>query len=146
VNRVLRPGGRLALAVWQGLDRNPVFRALAEAEAPHLIPLGMTYADLVAPFSLGDADELTALLHDAGFTDLELSEHAIDARFPAHRFIQNMELAYAAVIPAFAEDRRAFDAYLEAIASETDDIVRRHTHGDTVTIRMHTHIVMARPA
>jgi ubiquinone/menaquinone biosynthesis C-methylase UbiE len=145
VNRVLRPGGRLALAVWQGLDRNPVFRALAEVEAPHLIPLGKTFADLVAPFSLGDADELTALLHDAGFTSIELSEHSIDARFPARRFMQNLQFAYAAVIPAFAEDCGAFEAYLEAVAGDAEEIVRRHTQGDTVTIRMHTHVVIARP-
>jgi ubiquinone/menaquinone biosynthesis C-methylase UbiE len=145
VRRVLRPGGRLALAVWRGLDRHPVFRALAEAEAPHLLPLGMTFEDLAAPFSLGDAAELRALLADAGFTSVELADRSIEARFPAHRFIQNMELAYAAVIPKFAEDRSAFDAYLETVAGATAEIVQRHTRGDHVTIPMRMHVVVARP-
>jgi SAM-dependent methyltransferase len=144
VRRVLRPGGRLALAVWRGLDRHPLFRALAEAEAPHLLPLGMTFDDLAAPFSLGDAAELRTLLADAGFKSVELAERSIEARFPAHRFIQNMELAYAAVIPKFAEDRSAFDAYLEAVEGDTAEIVQRHTRGSHVTIPMHTHIAVAR--
>lgn len=143
MKRVLRPGGRLALAVWQGLDRNPVFRSLAEAEAPHLEPLGMTFADLVAPFSMGDAGEVRRLLEAAGFTAIDFAGGSIEARFPAHRFIQNMESAYAAVIPRFAEDRGAFDAYLEAVAADTEAVVQRHTRDDEVIIDMHTHIVTA---
>jgi SAM-dependent methyltransferase len=143
MKRVLRPGGRLALAVWQGLDRNPVFRSLAEAEAPHLEPLGMTFADIVAPFSMGDAAELSHLLEAAGFTAIDFAGGSIEARFPAHRFIQNMEFAYAAVIPQFAEDRGAFDAYLEAVAAETEAVVQRHTRDNEVIIEMHTHIVTA---
>jgi ubiquinone/menaquinone biosynthesis C-methylase UbiE len=39
MQRVLAPGGRLALNIWQGLERQPVFEAFAEAEVRHLAGL-----------------------------------------------------------------------------------------------------------
>jgi SAM-dependent methyltransferase len=71
--RVLRPGGRLALAVWGPRERNPwlgiVFDAVsAQLERP-VPPPGIP-----GPFSLADAGELEALLRDSKLTDVAVSE------------------------------------------------------------------------
>ncbi len=69
VRRVLRPGGRAALAVWTGPELNPwatiPTRALVElghAEPPDPTAPGM--------FALSDADRVRELLESAGFVEV----------------------------------------------------------------------------
>ena len=79
LRRVLRPGGRLALAVWGPREQNPwlgiVFDAVsAQLERP-VPPPGIP-----GPFSLADAGELEALLLDCGLADVAVSEHPVPLR------------------------------------------------------------------
>jgi SAM-dependent methyltransferase len=147
MRRVLRNGGRVAIAVWHGLDRHPLYAALTEAELPHLNRFGVevTRGDLVAPFSLGDRDELAALLAGAGLRDIEIVSRTIEARFATpDRFVERLEYAYAAVVPVFAADPAAFADYLAAIDRETKSAVERCREGEWVVVPMHTHIAVAR--
>ena len=72
--RVLRPGGRLALAVWDALARNP----WAQLPALELIARGLTPAPDPAaplppgPFALGDPERVRELLAHAGFTEVRV--------------------------------------------------------------------------
>ena len=74
--RVLRPGGRAAVAVWGPRERNPwlglVFDALAAQLGRPVPPPGVP-----GPFSLGDAAALEALLREAGFAGVSVSEVAV---------------------------------------------------------------------
>jgi ubiquinone/menaquinone biosynthesis C-methylase UbiE len=138
------PGGRIALAVWQGIEQQSLFAEFAEIEARHLTPLGVTYDDLVAPFSLGDADHLRVLLEDAGFTQIEVVARAITARFSSpETFARKMETAYAAVIPAFIEDPAAFDTFVDTVERETREVVQRYSRGDTLSFTMPTNLAIA---
>jgi SAM-dependent methyltransferase len=83
--RVLRPGGRIALAVWDALTSNPwallpglelLERGLAPAPAANDEPRP-------GPFALGDAAQVRELLEQAGFVEvdvraLELTRHHPD--------------------------------------------------------------------
>ena len=78
--RVLRPGGRLGIACWNGLDENPASAAiLASAEA-----LGWVEgaAGFGRAFSLGDAERLEKLLTEAGFEDQRIGRQEKLAVFP----------------------------------------------------------------
>ena len=146
MRRVLAEGGRAVIATWQGIDRHPLYAALAEAEVPHLSALGVeiTRRELEAPFSLGSADELRSIFTDAGFEEARIVERSIDARFATpERFIERMEFAYAAVIPQFAEDLSAFEAYVEAVARDTKEIVERYRDGEHIVVPMHANITVA---
>ncbi len=146
MRRVLDTSGRATVATWRGLDHHPLYLALADAEEPHLVALGVeiTRAELEAPFSLGDPHELEALLRDAGFRDVRVRSVSIEARFPdADHFVQRMEFAYAAVIPQFADDADAFSAYLDAIARDTKAIVATHRQGDDIVVPMHAILAVA---
>jgi SAM-dependent methyltransferase len=71
--RVLRPGGRVALAVWGAVERNPFFTAamMALVQRGHMTP---PEPGGPGPFSLANPERLQALLEDAGFPDTRVEE------------------------------------------------------------------------
>ena len=70
---MLRPGGRVALAVWGPRERNPwlgvIFDAVSEQVGAPIPPPGIP-----GPFALSDAERVGALLSGAGFQDVTVSE------------------------------------------------------------------------
>jgi len=82
--RVLVPGGRVALAVWDSIESNPwallpgkelIERGLAPAPEPGAAPQP-------GPFALGSADVVSDLLAAAGFTDVEVGSIDLPRRHP----------------------------------------------------------------
>jgi ubiquinone/menaquinone biosynthesis C-methylase UbiE len=63
MRRVMRPAGRLGLAVWRSSDLCPGYNALGQAMGKWVSPEMAT----LPPFSLSDADELHTLVRAAGF-------------------------------------------------------------------------------
>jgi SAM-dependent methyltransferase len=79
MRRVLRPEGRLALAVWAGLERNPGYAEKVQV-LEHIA--GSAAADaLRAPFCLGDRNRLLDFAHAAGIGDLRIETHVGEACF-----------------------------------------------------------------
>ena len=77
--RVLKPGGYLAVAVWDALERTPGYAAMT-------VLLAKLFGDeiateLRAPFILGDPDQLKTLFTEAGITEIELNTSVGKARF-----------------------------------------------------------------
>jgi len=81
MRRVLTPGGRLAVAVWDRLENSPGYAAMA-ALLERLFGRCIC-GELYAPFALGDAEKLRALFEEAGFADVKVTTHAGTARFPS---------------------------------------------------------------
>jgi SAM-dependent methyltransferase len=79
IRRVLRPGGRCAVAVWGPRERNPWLGAVLDAVSAELgrptPPPGIP-----GPFSLEDRDELVHLLSEAGLADVAVSELSVPLR------------------------------------------------------------------
>jgi ubiquinone/menaquinone biosynthesis C-methylase UbiE len=76
--RVLRPGGRVALAAWTGPADNP-WTAVAMEEVVRMA--GLPKPDLDAPnmFAFRDPQRIRALLEETGFTDIAVEQ--IDLEF-----------------------------------------------------------------
>lgn len=79
IRRVLRPGGRVAIAVWGPRELNPwlglVFDAVGAQIGRPVPPPGVP-----GPFSLADADRLKRLLVDAALVDVAVGERPTPLR------------------------------------------------------------------
>jgi SAM-dependent methyltransferase len=81
MRRVMKPGGRMHVAVWDSLDRSPGYAAMVKL-LNRLF--GAPAADaLRAPFVLGEPDTLRATFANAGMTAAHLETFDVTARFPS---------------------------------------------------------------
>lgn len=81
MSRVLRPGGKLAVAVWSTLENTPGYAAMA-ALLERLFGRETAEA-LHAPYSLGDVEVLLPLFDDPNLQDLNVITLDGIARFPS---------------------------------------------------------------
>jgi SAM-dependent methyltransferase len=88
--RVLSPGGAFAVAVWDGLERQPSY----SIEVEILQRLGGDAAAdaLRAPFCLGDPHELRALFEGAGVDSPRVTTITGEGRFPSIRAMIEADL------------------------------------------------------
>ena len=88
--RVLVPGGRLAVVVWDALENSPAYSrvvSLLERQA------GTLAADaLRAPFALGDVRNLETMFNTAGIESSHVITESRIARFPSVRVMVEAEL------------------------------------------------------
>jgi SAM-dependent methyltransferase len=107
--RVLRSGGRVALAVWGPRERNPWLGLVLDAASAQLgkpvPPPGVP-----GPFSLDDGDRLAGLLAEATLDDVTVSELAVPLRARSFDewWTRTSALAgpLAAMLAALPEDAR----------------------------------------
>ncbi len=82
--RVLRPGGRVGLAVWSALEENPWAAVPAAVLREHGLAGGAGAGDPSSPgpFALGDEDRLRELIAEAGFAEVEIRLLEVIRRHP----------------------------------------------------------------
>jgi ubiquinone/menaquinone biosynthesis C-methylase UbiE len=81
--RVLRPGGRLAIAVWDSLENTPGYLAVTRLLSRLF---GDEIADLLrAPYALGNINNLSSLLIESEIQKPIVSRVGGEARFPSSR-------------------------------------------------------------
>jgi SAM-dependent methyltransferase len=117
--RVLRPGGRVALAVWGAIERNPwiAIVGVSLGQRGHIPPPEPPPAP--GPFSMANRERVETLLRDAGFSEVRTEE--LEGRFafvdadkylgliadtagPIALALQGLEEADRAVVRADVED------------------------------------------
>ena len=120
--RVLVPGGRLAIAVWDALDNIP---AIADEVALLERSAGTQAADaLRAPFVLGDKNELAQLAQEAGLASFTVQTHEGTARFPSIRSLVEADLrGWLPVMGVLLEESK-----IQQILAEAEVALRRHTN------------------
>lgn len=111
MRRALRSGGRVGIATWAKLERNPVLATIATGLAHNLSEeVGQI---MHAPFSLHDPDELRRLAEDAGFTDVDVRERTMETSFPSHEEAARTIVLAGPIAPTFSgaseEIQRAYE-------------------------------------
>jgi SAM-dependent methyltransferase len=110
-HRVLRPGGKLAMAVMGGPAQNP----WASSVAMSIVSLGLIPPiDPKAPggvFSLAEPDTVHELLSGAGFEDVRIDEMEFHLRFSDFddywSFVREFAGAVAILLRSFSDEQRA---------------------------------------
>jgi ubiquinone/menaquinone biosynthesis C-methylase UbiE len=89
--RVLRPGGRVAVAVCDALDHSPGYAVLAEL-LQRLFGTGVADA-FRAPFALGDPRQLRSLCEQAGYRNAQIARVDGTVRFKSIQELVSSERA-----------------------------------------------------
>lgn len=137
--RVLRPGGRLVVAVWNSLRNNPAY-----ADEVELLEqcAGRAAADAVrAPFALGDARALAELFRTAGAASVAMATDREMARFPSVRVMLEADLrGWLPVMGVVLPEER-----IAEVLEQAEDVLRPYVDADgTVAFNTSAHIVVAR--
>lgn len=136
--RVLKPNGRLAIAVWDSLDRIPAYATAVELLEKKA---GKEAADaLRAPFVLGDRAELSSLFSGADITDAAIATEKGTARFPSIRIMVEADLrGWLPVMGVFLEEDQ-----IQTILNDAETALRSYAGEDgEMTFDVSAHIVAA---
>lgn len=138
--RVLRPHGRLGLAVFDSLERAPGYAALTELLS-HLF--GVKVADAMRPpFSHGDRHALERLFVDAGARAVKVTTVAGDVRFASIEAMVATERACVWTLGGLLDDEE-----YRALRTATPQALARFVQSDgTVVFECPAHIVTATKA
>ena len=101
---------------------------------------------MAAPFSLGDAEDLRALLTGAGFRDVTIELLVRTARFRSSaQFVRLSVLGAAAAVPELARmDAMARDSLIDAVRGDVDQALRSCTDGTALTFPLQANVAAAR--
>lgn len=122
--RCTKPGRRVAVAVWDSLERSeayPITVDLLDRRA------GPTAADaLRAPFVLGDTEELRDIFDEAGATGVSIDTRNGTARFPSIRSMVEADLrGWLPVMGVHLDDE-----LIESILGEAETALREFETAD----------------
>jgi SAM-dependent methyltransferase len=136
--RVLRRGGRLAVAVWAAIEANTAYAE--EAVLVERVAGAAAAAPLRAPYALADTVALSRLLASAGLSSIEIVTHTSEARFPSVRAMIEADVRGWLPLMGVTLD----DATADAIVGEAEVALARHVAADgSMRFEVAAHIATA---
>jgi SAM-dependent methyltransferase len=135
--RVLRPGGRLAVAVWGPYERATGYVIVTEIAKRRC---GQAAADvLTAPFVLGEEDALRVLFQEAGVDEpnIELLDGTIS--FPSIETFVETEVKGSPLEPLFSEE-----SYRGFMQEAKERLLQFSIEGGEVVMPMDAFVITAR--
>jgi SAM-dependent methyltransferase len=141
MRRVLRPGGKLGIAVWCSIEDCPPFLALADALNQ---VLGTEIANVYkgGPWGLADSASLIQLANDSGFVDVEVRKYELPIVFdggPGQLLLTLRATSVAATLAKLSEaDQTALASALEEFSRQitVNGVVRSHTASHLLTAKV----------
>jgi SAM-dependent methyltransferase len=141
MHRVLVPGGRVALSVWRAIQHSPAYVVLADALERH------GFAEVAAsrrtPFVLGSAEEIRALLAEAGFQHVTLRLAVKMVRFASPELFVRLQTTASVVTPTsvFA---RVSEEVRRTLVCEVSAALQSYVDDKGLAFPMEAHVAVAR--
>ncbi len=134
--RVLKPGGRMAVAVWDSLVNSDVYSI--EVEILERLAGDAAAKALRAPFVLGNRDELISLFEGSGVESVGIETENGTARFPSIKAMVEADLkGWLPVMEVFLKDDQ-----IQSILAEAETALAEYVTGDgDVVFNAPAHIV-----
>jgi SAM-dependent methyltransferase len=122
IRALLRPGGRLVFACWQGVEANPWHVGTALRSFLPAPPLPAPGKSPVGPFALGDDEYVCEILEAAGFGAVQSTPYSITLRAPASAVVDTSLLSFMGVGPERVDEAMALvNAHLGQFAAGPDE-------------------------
>jgi ubiquinone/menaquinone biosynthesis C-methylase UbiE len=138
MQRVLVPGGRLALSVWSSVTNCPGFLSLAEALERHVGPEAARF--MRSPFSLTSESELRSLVQSAGFLGVKIHPAIKRLIFPSpEEFVKR----YVAASPLASMVARAESRSQQALLDDVSKALQSYVSPAGLAFPIETHFVLA---
>lgn len=140
MHRVLVSGGKLVLGVWRSVEHQPGGCAMADALQCHVGP--EAGAIRREPFSFGNENLVEALVIDAGFRDVKVSQRVKTVHFPsAEAFTKRYISARSplnTMVAAVDEETR------QAVVSDVNSALERYESETGLELPTAVNVVVAR--
>lgn len=137
--RVNKPGGYLAVAVWDSIDNNPAYGAVIALLDRKI---GSAAGDaLRMPYNLGDPKAVISVFEQAGFTGINVETKTEQARFSNTRIMVEAELR--GWLPLF-DIHLSEDKITDVLAQSDSTLSRFVAPSGEVVFPTSAHIVTAR--
>ncbi|MCU4752553.1 methyltransferase domain-containing protein [Halobacteria archaeon AArc-curdl1] len=138
MQRVLTPGGRVALSVWRPLEYHPAYVVLAEALEHHI---GANAGEMMrSPFPDWDGQDLRTLLQGAGFDDVLVTIEIDSVRYPSvEAFVRREAASSPLAEPIAAVDQAVRHELVQAVA----DALSEYSDDEGVVSPMESYVITA---
>ena len=136
--RVLVPGGRLALGVWRGLEHQPFYAALTAALERYVS--SESAASLRAAFTLANAEEIRALIVEAGFHEIRIRIRSRLTRYPS---LGEYVLGYLSGTPMAGAVATLDETTRTAMAEHVCTALRAYVDDEGMAAPWEAHLVTA---
>jgi ubiquinone/menaquinone biosynthesis C-methylase UbiE len=143
MGRVLRPEGRVGIRVWRALEHQTFHVAVLAALDRYLwggqdVP---SRTEFVQPFSFGDAEQLQAVVMEAGFRDIDVRVSTMPIRLGANA---TDLLGYLSALPVGSEIAAMEDTARRVMLQEVMTALHPFVEADEFVIPAASHVVLAR--
>jgi SAM-dependent methyltransferase len=141
MHRVLAPGGRVALSVWRAIQHSPAYVVLADALERH------GFAEVAtsrrAPFVLGSAEEIRALLAEAGFQHVTMRLAVKMVRFASPALFVRLQTTASVTAPTSIFARVSEEAR-RALIRDVSAALQLYVDDEGLGFPMEAHVAVAR--